>query len=60
MRLDVSVTVLASACSIGCRISADLLTAGIFVQQAVQWDLYPSIGALLALAGAITLLGKWP
>jgi hypothetical protein len=41
-----------------CRISADLLTAGIFVQQAVQWDLYASIGALLVLAGAITLLGE--
>ncbi|CAF1402783.1 unnamed protein product [Adineta ricciae] len=58
-RIRVYLTCLALMLSIFTKISVDLYSGAIFLQQALNWNLYASVIALILLAAFFTVGGKW-
>lgn len=56
-RIRIYLSVLALLLYIFTKISADLFSGAIFIQAALGWDLYASIGALLVIAALFTVAG---
>ncbi len=57
-RIRVYLTCLALTLSIFTKISVDLYSGAIFLQQALNWNLYASVIALILLAALFTIGGK--
>lgn len=57
-RIRVYLTCLALILSIFTKISVDLYSGAVFLQQALNWDLYSSVIALILLAAFFTVGGK--
>lgn len=57
-RIRVYLTFLALMLSIFTKISVDLYSGAVFLQQALNWNLYVSVIALILLAAFFTIGGK--
>ncbi len=57
-RIRVYLTCLALILSIFTKISVDLYSGAVFLQQALNWNLYASVIALVLLAAFFTVGGK--
>ena len=57
-RIRVYLTFLALMLSIFTKISVDLYSGAVFLQQALNWNLYASVIALILLAAFFTVGGK--
>ena len=57
-RIRVYLTCLALMLSIFTKISVDLYSGAVFLQQALNWNLYASVIALILLAAFFTVGGK--
>ena len=57
-RIRVYLTCLALLLSIFTKISVDLYSGAVFLQQALNWNLYASVIALILLAAFLTVGGK--
>jgi hypothetical protein len=57
-RIRFYLTILALLLSIFTKISADLYSGAIFLNQALGWNMYVSVVALVALAAVFTIGGK--
>jgi sodium/glucose cotransporter 1/sodium/glucose cotransporter 9 len=57
-RIRVYLTCLALILSIFTKISVDLYSGAIFLQQALNWNLYVSVIVLILLAAFFTIGGK--
>ena len=57
-RIRVYLTCLALMLSIFTKISVDLYSGAVFLQQALNWNLYVSVIALILLAAFFTVGGK--
>jgi len=57
-RIRFYLTILALVLSIFTKISVDLYSGAIFLNQALGWNLYVSVIALVALAAVFTIGGK--
>ncbi len=58
-RIRVYLTCLALMLSIFTKISVDLYSGAVFLQQALNWNLYASVIALILLAAFFTVGGKY-
>ena len=58
-RIRFYLTILALILSIFTKISVDLYSGAIFLNQALGWNLYVSVIALVALAAIFTIGGNW-
>lgn len=57
-RIRFYLTILALILSIFTKISVDLYSGAIFLNQALGWNMYVSVVALVALAAIFTIGGK--
>ena len=57
-RIRIYLTCLALILSIFTKISVDLYSGAVFLQQALNWNLYASVIALILLAAFFTVGGK--
>jgi uncharacterized sodium:solute symporter family permease YidK len=57
-RIRFYLTILALILAIFTKIAADLYSGAIFLNQALGWDMYVSVIALVALAAVFTISGK--
>ncbi|XP_033928371.1 sodium/glucose cotransporter 2-like [Melopsittacus undulatus] len=56
-RLRLLLSLLSLGLYISTKISVDMFSGALFIREALGWDLYPSVGALLAVTALYTVTG---